>query len=549
VAILGTSLRGSSLRGSSLHGSSPFGSSPFGSSLRARLALLMAALAALTALAVGGFSYRLTERRYSTEIRASLDRFADGLTERPDFAFRTCTYGVPPVPPSTPAGVSLEPDVHIDPVARSRGGMTPDQRATDETSADDLNAANQRRRRDRRGRADPSSGTVVQVVQCLGKKAEVVLASRPVALPIDDVDKSIAVKGASSRRARTVKVNDRKFRLLTIGLAQGGAVQIARDLTENEQILASLVHNIAWLVIGASILAALIGLAVASRIARPIRELTVAAEQIANSGQLDVTLPSARAAGETGRLSTAFTSMVDALRTSKAQQTQLVNDASHELRTPLTSLRANIALLKRHPDLPADRQSGIVSDLSEELRELTDLVNELVSLAADETSHEPPETYDAIPVVNHVVSRWQRRTGRTIEVTSPIELTSALIEGHPKSLARATNNLLSNAIKFSPPDSPVTVSLELSDANVAITVDDRGTGFTPNDQAHAFDRFYRSEVHRSLPGSGLGLAIVAKLITDDGGTAVATNNTHGGGRVILRLPVSQPSDLKEQSKG
>jgi two-component system, OmpR family, sensor histidine kinase MprB len=519
------------------------GSSLLGSSLRARLALLMAALAALTALAVGGISYRLTERRYSTEIRASLDRFADGLTERPDFVLRTCTYGVPPVPLRTPASVSLELDGRIDPLDRIRAGTNPDPHATDGTSPADLNTANRRRRRDGRGRADPS-GTVVQVVQCLGKKAEVVLASRPVALPIDGVDKSIALNGTSSRRARTVTVNDRKFRLLTIGLAQGGAVQIARDLTENEQILASLIRNIAWLVVGASVLAALVGLGVASRIARPIRELTVAAEQIASSGQLDVTLPSARAAGETGRLSTAFTSMVDALRTSKAQQTQLVNDASHELRTPLTSLRANIALLKRHPELPADRQSGIVSDLSEELRELTDLVNELVSLAADETSHEPRETYDAIPIVTHVVSRWQRRTGRPIEMTSPAGLTSAMIEGHPKSLARATNNLISNAMKFSPPNSPVTVTLESSDAYVTITVDDRGTGFTETDQAHAFDRFYRSELHRSLPGSGLGLAIVAKLIIEDGGTTDARNNIHGGGQVILRLPLNQSSDPK-----
>ncbi len=490
--------------------------SAISASLRAKLALLMAALAALTALAVGGISYRLTQQRYSSEIRASLDRFADGLAARPDFVLRTCTFGAPPLRgPGADAGQANEnePSDSTTPIRRRRGGRGG-------------------------GRIDPN-GSGVQVVQCLDNKAEIVLASRPVVLPIDSLDKSIATKGTSARRVRTVTVDDRKFRLLTIGLAGGGAVQLARDLTENEQILASLVRNIAWLVVGASLLAGLAGLAVASRIARPIRELTVAAEQIANSGQLDVVLPSARAAGETGRLSTAFTSMVDALRTSKAQQTQLVNDASHELRTPLTSIRANIALLKRHPELPTDRQAGIVNDLSEELRELTDIVNELVSLAGDEATHEPLETYDATRIVNDVVSRWQRRTGRTIEFITSSSSTAAMpvmIEGHPKSLARATNNLLSNAVKFSPADSPVTVSLGASTTEAIITVDDRGTGFAANDQAHAFDRFYRSELHRSLPGSGLGLAIVAKLIADEGGTATAENNAHGGGRVTLRLP-------------
>jgi two-component system, OmpR family, sensor histidine kinase MprB len=478
----------------------------------------MAALAAATALVVGGVSYRLTEQRFSDEIRISLDRFADGLQERNGIAVRTCTYGESPPPQ---AAYDEEPERPETRAPGSRG----------------------RRRSGPRERDEPNG----LIAQCLDETGVISLASRVVALPVDDEDRSVATKKAATRRIRNVRTDDRSFRMLTVGLPAGGAVQIARELTENNKILASLTRSIAALVTLASVLAALAGMFVASRIAKPIGELTNVAETIAGSGQLEVALPESNSASETGRLSRAFASMVDALRTSRAQQTQLVHDASHELRTPLTSIRANISLLKRHPELSDGQRSSIVGDLSDELSELTDLVNELVGLAADEASAEsagPVETYDAGEVIADVVTRWQRRTGRTITLSAPTRPT--LITGRSKALIRALGNLVSNAVKFSPADTTigVTVTTDTDPASgkptLTIAVDDEGSGFSDHDRDRAFDRFYRSELHRSLPGSGLGLSIVAKMMADEGGTARAGNNERGGGRVTLQLnlPVS-----------
>jgi two-component system, OmpR family, sensor histidine kinase MprB len=487
------------------------------SSLRSRLALIMAILAATTALVVGVVSYRLTEKRFSDEIRISLDRFADELQQRNGIAVRTCTYGELPPPP----GAEIEEENRLE-------GRTPGNRS--------------RRRSGPRNRGEPNG----LIAQCLNRSGAISLASR-VVLPVDNADRSLATQMAAARRSRNVRTDDREFRLLTVGLPEGGAVQIARELTENNQILASLIRSIAALVTLASVLAALAGMFVASRIAKPIGELTNVAEAIAGSGQLDVALPVSNSSSETGRLAKAFASMVDALRTSRAQQTQLVHDASHELRTPLTSIRANISLLKRHPELSDDQQSRIVADLSDELSELTDLVNELVGLAAEEASAEstgPVETYDAGEVISDVVTRWQRRTGRTITLSAPTG--PNLITGRPKALSRALSNLVSNAVKFSPGDTTVgvTVTAETAPASgkptLTITVDDEGSGFSDFDRDHAFDRFYRSELHRSLPGSGLGLSIVAKMMADEGGTARAGKNERGGARVTLQLnlPVS-----------
>ena len=78
--------------------------------------------------------------------------------------------------------------------------------------------------------------------------------------------------------------------------------------------------------------------------------LTAATEAIAESGRLDVDVPSG-GSDETGRLAHSFATMLDALRRSREQQQRLAQDAGHELRTPLTSLRTNVEVLRRHPEL------------------------------------------------------------------------------------------------------------------------------------------------------------------------------------------------------
>lgn len=477
-------------------------------SLRARVALLMAVLGAVTAIAVGSVAYRLTQSRYTNEIRDSLNRFADSVQARPGLIARTCTDNSY----RRGDGEASTPRPTVDPLTRLP------------------------RRSGRPSSLYEPSGAIVQ---CLDATGAVTMESRPFALPVDANDTDLAKANKPSRQARTVDIDDRSYRLLSIGLASGGTIQVAREVTENERILAGLFRSLAWLVVAASMLAGLAGLFVASRVARPIAALTRAAEKIADSGQLDVALPMMPSDSETGRLSKSFASMVDALRTSRAQQTQLVHDASHELRTPLTSLRANIALLRKHPDLPPDQRSNIVADLHHELAELTDLMNELVSLASDETLEEPSASYDAVEVVREVVERWTRRSGR--EIQTELREDSIPVFGHAKVLARSINNLLSNAVKFAPPDQPIYVRLSTEGPTLKAIVDDRGKGFSALDQAHVFDRFYRSDEHRPLPGSGLGLSIVAKMVADDGGKVTATNNEFGGARIVLELPLTPNS--------
>ena len=274
-------------------------------------------------------------------------------------------------------------------------------------------------------------------------------------------------------------------------------------------VLANL--RVRFAVIGASItmLAALVGWWIASRVTRPVTRLTAATEAIAESGRLDVDVP-AGGSDETGRLAHSFAMMLDALRRSREQQQRLAQDAGHELRTPLTSLRTNVEVLRRHPELEPATRDRVLGDIHSELRELTVVTNELVALATEEADDEPTQAIDVDALARRAAARTERRRRRTVVVDAE----PWSVSGQPRQLLRVLDNLLDNAAKFDPSTAPIEVVVRPG----TITVRDHGAGIDPTDQLRVFDRFYRAPSARAQPGSGLGLAIASDVVHRHGGT-------------------------------
>ena len=126
--------------------------------------------------------------------------------------------------------------------------------------------------------------------------------------------------------------------------------------------------------------AAALGWLIARTVTGPLVRLTRAATDVQRSGRLDVEVP-VRGHDEVGRLGDAFNGMLGALAASRDDQRRLVEDAGHELRTPLTSVRTNLAVLRRHPDLDPETRAKVLDDLHAETEELVGLVEEVVALA------------------------------------------------------------------------------------------------------------------------------------------------------------------------
>lgn len=369
-------------------------------------------------------------------------------------------------------------------------------------------------------------------VQVLGADGSVVDGGNP-GLPVAAADRRIAAAATAGEMAvhKDVDVGSDVYRVATVALGGGrGAVQVAQEFSDTEDLLRALQQRTLVLMAAVVTAAGLFGWWLARRITHRLVILTAAAEDVARTRRLGVQVP-VTGQDEVGRLGRAFDRMLDRLAQSEEDQRRLVQDAGHELRTPLTSLRTNISLLRRIDELPPDTRDELVADLTQEARELTDLVNELVDLAAGQSDTEPPRTLDLADLAEEVAAAVRRRTGRPIVVRASGDTTT---DGRPQMLQRALSNLVENATKFDREGrEPVEIAVKgpARPGVVRVEVLDRGPGIAETDLTRVFDRFYRAADARSLPGSGLGLSIVREVALSHGGAPFAVRR-EGGGTVI-----------------
>jgi len=361
------------------------------------------------------------------------------------------------------------------------------------------------------------------ITQVITDDGSVLVGFGEVDLPVSKDVLEIANNSQLARVRESFEIEGVKYRMLSVPIRQGGALQIAIDVADIERAKQAIQRGGLLLALFGMLGSATIAWFSAGRVSRPIKDLADAAEQIARTGNLDVEV-AIDGDSEIKQLTSSFNSMTAALRSSREQQKQLVQDASHELRTPLTSLRANSELLQRS-DLDENARVEILRDIRTEVDELTLLSSELSALATDQKLSEIVAKVDLGPLVEEVVSRARRRYSRDISLSIN---DSATVDLRQSQFDRALSNLIDNAVKFSPVETAIEVVV---DSN-RIEIVDHGPGVAASDKSRIFERFYRSTSTRSLPGSGLGLAIVKQFV-DDHDAKIEVTDTPGGGATMV----------------
>jgi len=388
----------------------------------------------------------------------------------------------------------------------------------------------------RPGRDVPSRDILdVYAVRLLDAQGQTIASSFEGDVPVTDSAKALIGEPRSAEWA-TTSFDDGRYRVYTIG-AQNGAVQIARSLDEVDAVLADVRQRTLLLVVAVSLAAAALGWLIAGTVTAPVRRLTRAAEDVGTSGRLDVEVPG-EGRDEVGRLGAAFRQMLGALALSRAEQQRLVQDAGHELRTPLTSLKTNLSVMRRHPDMSPAMHGQILDDLDGEVAELTELVNELVAVASGELVDQPKERLDLVEIATDVAQRVGRRRSREVEVHG---LPSVMIDAPRAGLDRAIANIVDNACKFDRTGAPIQLDVSARPGGVALTVLDHGPGIPETDVGKLFDRFHRADAARTMPGSGLGLSIVREVVEGIGGSVQAANRDGGGAAIGFTVPDLPPS--------
>jgi signal transduction histidine kinase len=206
------------------------------------------------------------------------------------------------------------------------------------------------------------------------------------------------------------------------------------------------------------------------------------------------------------------------------RERRFIQNASHELRTPITVAIGHAELLQRGTD-PATMATDARVVL-EELMRLRRLSDRLLLLAAAEHPdflHKRPIEIE--PVLVDALHRWsptprQWRLGTTDE---------AVVQADADRLALAIDTLVENAVKHTTPDDWIELSVRRNDG-VEIMVADSGTGISPEDLGHIFERFARSEASRQFDKEGLGLGLsIVKTIAEAHGGRLQVRSKLGSG--------------------
>ncbi len=262
----------------------------------------------------------------------------------------------------------------------------------------------------------------------------------------------------------------------------------------------------------ASALAMLIALTgsflLAGSLARRVRRLDVAAQQVAAGASVEP-LP-VDSADELGGLTRSFNDMQERLQRADRARREFIANASHELRTPIFSLGGFVELLQDE-DLEPETREEFLTTMREQIGRLERLAGDLLDLSRlDAGSLELRlQDVDLSELVRTVAGEFSPAIGRhraDLDLRLPRSPVGALCD--PDRVAQIVRILLNNALTHTPEGTGVTVSAARHDGRAELTVADSGPGLQNASPERLFERFYTANAAR---GSGLGLAIAREL--------------------------------------
>lgn len=227
---------------------------------------------------------------------------------------------------------------------------------------------------------------------------------------------------------------------------------------------------------------------------------------------------------------------------------------SHEFRTLLTLIITPIgSILKRTTDSETRHQ---LNDVSRNAGDLLQLVNQLLDFRKMEMNGERLNltSGNLNEFIQYTTMKFMPLAEqKNIRLTFEDKTEGLFMYFDKDKVGKVLTNLLSNAFKFTKAGGSVCVSLEkciLDSRRCAhIIVEDTGCGIPKEDQAHVFERFYRTEQDSSSQqiGSGIGLNMVYEYIQLHEGKVSLESEEGKGSRFIVDIPADLKREVQQEA--
>jgi signal transduction histidine kinase len=225
-------------------------------------------------------------------------------------------------------------------------------------------------------------------------------------------------------------------------------------------------------------------------------------------------------------------------------KSEFIANVSHELRTPLLHVKGTISLLADGTMgalTPEQAHSlSVAQGAADQLgRMVEDLVDFSVVYEEQQLDFEAISLPEVCQSALRAVARAAAR--KEIAVTAQLPPDLPRVRADPVALTRVLWHLLDNAVKFSPVNSSIQLAAERQRHEVWISVQDSGSGISPEQLKRIFQVFYQVDGSstRKVGGMGLGLALVKRLVEAHGSTIQVHSEVGKGSTFSFELPLAE----------
>lgn len=345
----------------------------------------------------------------------------------------------------------------------------------------------------------------------------------------------IETKALTKAYSTQQMLQTKKYRLkITITSELPGGVWSPNDITFRQ----ALRDTLFWSLVIGSILAVGFSLYISSRITQPVMDLKNAAGLISRGDwKARVKIQSRDELEDLGH---SFNKMAEDLEHLENLRRQMTADLAHELRNPLMSIQNYIEGMLDHV-IEADEDNLV--DLHEEVKRLTELINNLQRLAQLEANRRvnPSEISFARefqPYFERIKLEFDKKQ---VGFAWKILLEEGVLDKFI--VKEILQNLLENALKYTAEGGSVWCKMEKTQqqgrVGLQMRVEDTGIGIGEKDLPFIFERFYRGgdpSRARQTGGTGIGLAITRELVQLSGGYVEVESKLAEGTRFTVFLP-------------
>ncbi len=356
--------------------------------------------------------------------------------------------------------------------------------------------------------------------------------------------------GVQTLESETLPYN---LEIAGIRLDENNYLQVGLSTEDRDQLLDLFRRNfmiIASAVVGMSLI---LGLLLAFRVLKPVRDLSDAVHAILTTGHFDNRIPEEggflRDEGDMHDLVVYFNEMLARIERLIGGMHDALDAVAHDLRTPITRLRGTAELALKSPEGDEEALRDALADCIEESDTMLRLLNTLMDISEAQSGalNLRVEQVDAGEVLRDAAELYEYvadAKGIRIELGDVDGMT---LEADPVRLRQVLANLLDNAIKYSPSGSSVELSSIALEDSVVFRVRDNGSGIEEEDMPRIWNRLYRGADARDRPGLGLGLSLVKAIVEAHGGSVDIHSELGVGTEVRVHLPTQPPGSSSSGS--